>query len=478
MNGQTCTDRSSESKQGFNLLRIGWIRAVVLSSLFLYVVQGLMLFVFIWLAVFGWGLFAPEGVESKQFAKTNIVNLLIWAVWWPTMVWVAVLFGRVWCAICPLELVANVTERLGRRVGGKQWVLGNWLRSGFLIVAIYALIQMLVAGVELHRIPAYTSVFLWMMLASAALIGFFFRDRAFCRGFCPVGMLLATYGRGSMLAVRPAGEEACSACPGKDCVRAHNRTRLDSRSCPSLLNPSKLNSSADCLVCGQCIKVCPPSNMGLYLRRPFHPSNVREQLASWPTTLFVILVSGFVSYELCSEWKSAQSAFLSIPNSLTEVTGLTAYRGWIKGTWMLLVFPLLLWLVLGGVLLLCRGAKSLGEGWRRLALPVAVVIAAGHMAKGLAKLVSWGGYLPMALRAPSGALNATAITSGDLARPSALLPMPVVSLVGMTLILIMGCYALRESRLADVPSHRSRVVPILFVVVSGACLAFGWGFLP
>ena len=40
--------------------------------------------------------------------------------------------------VCPLELVANVSERLSRQAGVQQRVLGRWLRSGFAIVALYA----------------------------------------------------------------------------------------------------------------------------------------------------------------------------------------------------------------------------------------------------------------------------------------------------------------------------------------------------
>jgi polyferredoxin len=117
----------------------------------------------------------------------------------------------------------------------KQQVLGPWLRSGLSIVAFYALIQLLIAGVELHRVPAYTSIFLWSLLALAAFTGLFLKDRAFCRGFCPVGLLLSTYGRGAILAVRPGGEGPCGDCAEKDCRRPENRTRLDARSCPSLV---------------------------------------------------------------------------------------------------------------------------------------------------------------------------------------------------------------------------------------------------
>ncbi|MFV2067330.1 MAG: 4Fe-4S binding protein, partial [Pirellulales bacterium] len=134
MNPKPDVMRGNPKTPGYDLLRLRWFRAIYLSPVFLYVVQAILLGIFVWLAVFGWGRFAPEGVPAKQFAKTNIVNLLIWGMWWPTMVWFSVLFGRVWCAICPLELVANATERSGRRLGVKQRGLRGWLRSGFLIV--------------------------------------------------------------------------------------------------------------------------------------------------------------------------------------------------------------------------------------------------------------------------------------------------------------------------------------------------------
>jgi hypothetical protein len=63
-------------------------------------------------------------------------------------------------------------------------------------------------------------------------------------------------------------------------------------------------------------------------------------------------------------------------------------RGGSKESGPIGVFPLLLWSLLAGLLMLLQGASSWAEGVRRLALPLAVVIAAGHMAKGLAKSAS------------------------------------------------------------------------------------------
>lgn len=470
----------AKSANGIDLLDFRWIRALVLSWFFPYIFQAAMLTVFIILAILSWGMSAESGIDDKLYAKTHLVTLIIWGFWWPSMVWAAVLFGRIWCAVCPLELVSNGTERIARKLGIKQRVLGKWLRSGALIVGLYALIQMLVAGVHLHRVPAYTSFFLWGLISAAAVTGVLFKDRAFCRGFCPVGLLLGTYGRGGMLAVRPASPEPCAACKTKDCVRANNRIRLDNRSCPSLLNPAQLKRSSDCLVCGQCVKVCEHDNVGnmsLFLRRPFALVDIRESLASWPVTIFVMLVSGFVTSELFSEWKAGQAVFLWMPEEFAAASGLSAYAGWIEGIWTLFVVPAVVWLILGSSVLLGKGSTNLGEIWRRLALPVAVLISAGHMSKGLAKVVSWLGFMPLTAQDPLGYETARSIAAKTMSQPGAILPMVVVSVFAMVLVSTGAGFALRELRLANPETARSFYPSVLAVATAFGFVVFGGAFL-
>ena len=255
---------------GFNLLGLRAVRLVLLSPLFPYVVQAAILAIFIWLAIFGWGQFAPEGVPAKAVRpdQSGHAHHLGPVVAGHGLGGGALRPGvvRRLSAGTALQPHREARSQAGREAAS-PWPLAP---LGLLIVGFYALIQMLIAGVELHRVPAYTSIFLWSLLALAAFTGFFLKDRAFCRGFCPVGLLLSTYGRGAMLAVRSCGEGPCGGCTDKDCRRPENRNRLDARSCPSLLNPVTLKSNTDCLVCLQCAKACPSSNMGLFLRRPFH----------------------------------------------------------------------------------------------------------------------------------------------------------------------------------------------------------------
>ncbi len=460
---------------GYNLLKIRPIRKLILWSLFPYLFQAIFLLIFVLLAVTGWRLYAPEGVASKLYAKANIVNLVIWGLWWPVMIWVAVLFGRLWCTVCPLELVANGTERLGRALGIKQLSLGKALSSGALIAALYLLIQMLVPGIELHRVPAYTSIFLWTLIAIAGVTGFLIKDRAFCRGFCPVGLLLGTYGRGSMLAVRPRSGETFGASEDKPCITPSDRPDSNSRICPSLLNPPKLNGSKDCLMCGQCIKSYGPDNMQLLLRRPFHPSDTREPMANWPLVFFIFVVSGFVTYELCSEWKAAQAVFLAIPTAVTNVLSLPDYLGWIKGAWTLLVFPALLWLALGSAIRLLGGSASLSEAFRRMALPFAVILAAGHMAKALGKISSWGGYFPFVLKEPLGIETVQALSSKAIQTPAHLIPKVWVASIGVGLLLLGMYFAINEIKRSLKTKPMPIVIPLGLAALIYVFIVVGWG---
>lgn len=461
--------------EGFDLLRLSPIRKLVLGGWFPYAFQALALAGFVALVFLSWGDFTPPGVGAKLYAQTHLATLVVWGLWWPAMVWVAVLLERAWCAVCPLELVANGSERLGRRLARPQRALPRWVTAGWVILALYALVQMLVAGAGIHRVPAWTSLFLVALLALAVATGLLSKDRALCRGFCPVGLLLGTYGRGGMIAVRSGPAETCGACTGKDCLASGNRARLDGRSCPSLLNPPRLDSNRDCLVCGQCLKACPPGNLRLLLRRPFALSDAREPLASWPVTLFVMLASGFVAGELFTEWPEARAIFLTVPGRAAAALGPSS-AGWLEGIWALAVVPLVSWTLLA---LLARRAgppRSLTLTWRRTALPLAVVVAAGHASKGLAKLVSWAPFLPGAWAEPSGLATAAAIVARTRPQPEPVLAPPLVAGTAVLLVAVALRYAVRELCIAH-PLDRLRpgdYVPLFGVAAVWAGIIAGW----
>lgn len=449
---------------GFDLLRIPAMRALIRWSGFPRVFQVATLIVFIGLAMLSWGVFAPAGVNAKMFAKANLATLVIWGLWWPAMVWIAVLFGRVWCAVCPLEWVAYVGERVGRRLAFSQRALPRRMVAGSAIVVLYATIQLLVAGAHINRVPAYTSLFLLGLLGLAAITGFFFRDRAFCRGFCPVGVLLNVYGRGGMIAVRPG--EAATTCGPK----------IDAQTCPSLLNPSKLASNANCLVCGRCLKAAAPKQMRLLLRRPFSATDVREVSAPWSLTVFVMVVSGFVMGELFTESPHADRIFLAVPIWVAGRLGAAAHVGWFEGIWILGIVPLTLWSVLAGIVRLFGSSESVGNLWRQMALPMGLLVSAGHMSKGVAKFVSWAPFLPGALRDPGGADTARAIAGKAVAAPAPWIGITAVVLVSSALIATAFVFSLREYRLSQArrPFRMTEVLPLCIVALVFLGILASW----
>jgi hypothetical protein len=334
-----------------------------------------------------------------------------------------------------------------------------------MVILFFALLQMLVPGVQIHRVPHYTSLFLWTSLALAFAVGLFFKDRAFCRGFCPVALLLSAYGRGGMLAVRPSGRHGAQPDHRSSAARA----------CPSLLSPAFLDTSKDCLICGDCIKADASGTMRLLLRAPFPKADAREPIASWPLTLFVMVVSGFVTYELSGVWKAAEPVFLWAPRQVSAALNAGAAAGWIQALWTIAVVPILIWLALGAVTLLFGGAKSLGEAWRRLALPAAVVVATGHMAKGLEKFTSWAGFLPYAWAEPSGVQTALAMHAKTMPQPAAWFTLPTLSVLAMLLLALGIVLALREARLAHSEKAAARFAPLLLLGGFYLFLVSGWG---
>jgi len=385
-----------------------------------------------------------------------------------------VLLGRAWCAVCPLELVANLSERASRRLGLPKRRLRRFTLAGGFALALYGLIQLLVAGAHVHRVPAYTSLLLAGLLGLAALAGALFKDRAFCRAFCPIAPLLNAYGRGGMIAVRPGAAPVCDGCPEPPCFAASRRARLDARSCPTLLNPSRLASNRDCLLCTQCVKACDRGNMRLVLRRPFHAADEREPLATWPTTIFVALASGFVAWELIAEWPAAERIFTALPAWAARAVALPELSGLASGIWALALVPLALWTLAGVLARVLGEGAALGPIWRRLALPLAVIVSAGHMTKALAKLSSWAGFLPLALEDPSGRGTVARLAGGSVPSPAPLLPVHVVVGAGCVLIVSASLLSLREARLREGTLRRSLAAPLVAFATIFLAILFGW----
>jgi ferredoxin len=303
-------------------------------------------------------------------------------------------------------------------------------------------LQLLVAGLSIHRVPRHTAVFLLVLIGSALVTGLVFREpRSFCRTFCPAGALLSVYGRSTPFGLEMRDASVCARCRTKDCVRPENRFRSDKRSCPSLLRPYSRQASDSCLLCLECAKICPHDNVGLGLVSSTAPVRRRTLLRPYEAA-FVMVALGFVAHETIGEVGWIESLFHALPAALGGLWPSVPF-GWFEAAWFLVAFPMVVWgtIALGAYVLGHRGDP------RSLALAAATgaapVVAVAHLAKALAKVTSWGGYLPLALGDPRGLS-----TLHRLAEESLRAPPPVVGirLLGWLMLALVAAMAFKAWR--------------------------------
>lgn len=429
-----------------NLLQKVAFRRLLGSSAFPVTFQALALVSMALLALNGWGVGSDQPPKALMvLRKTNLTTLVVWGIWWPGMIALALLAGRVWCTVCPMELASRMGRGIGRSLGLTRLPTGPLLRAGWITLVAYGVLQLLVAGLALHRVPHYTSILLLTLGALALGTGLFFREaRTFCKAFCPATALLSVYGRFTRLQLDKVDPDTCATCATRDCVAPSNGGPFRARSCPSLIRPYDRNPSDGCVLCFQCAKVCPKENFGFGLVGAEAGSRRRQLLKPFEAG-FVLIAAGFVAHEVIGEVKWIDALFHRVPAALQRgIPGIGF--GWFEAVWFLVLFPLAFWMlvVLGSRLGGYRG--PLGEHLRAVATGAAPVIALAHLAKALAKIGSWGGFTPLALADPAGLATLAALSAGQKAAPGALWGLSTLGLLILGGMVILGWRSIRWLR--------------------------------
>jgi polyferredoxin len=426
------------SRVSLDLLKCKPVHGVVKWPWFPLVLQLAALGAVLALAAVGLGIgLGARPADLMILRKTNITTLVVWGIWWPSMIAVAVTFGRVWCTVCPMELVNRAADALARTIGWRRLPLGRILRAGWAILLLYLVLQVMVAGLSIHRVPHYTALFLLLLIGVALATGLVFREsRSFCRAFCPAGALLSVYGRNTSLQLETRDASMCAHCPTKDCIRAENRYRFDKRSCPSQLRPFHREPSDGCVLCLQCAKVCPYGNVGLGLVSNDTPVRRKSLLRPYEA-VFVMVALGFVSHEVVGEVKWLDKTFHAIPALLARSLPTVSF-GWFEAIWFLLLFPLLVWSVIAAAAFLFGHRGQTGLLLIAAATGAAPVVAMAHLAKAAAKLTSWGGFLPMALTDPHGLSTMRKVSTHAVAIPPPMIQLTLLGWLMLALVVIMA----------------------------------------
>jgi hypothetical protein len=257
------------------------------------------------------------------------------------------------------------------------------------------------------------AAFFLFLFASAMIAGLNYEKRAFCSYLCPVGRLLGLYACCAPLEWRARDAKTCEVCRSKDCVAAGNAYRLTARSCTSNLYPASIGDNRNCLVCTQCLKVCPWHNLRLSFRPPLADFFCGLRLRSVEFFL-LFLVSGLVVWELAEEWAPARNVLDFVPGKVSSWLGVT-------GTAANSIQTLFLFILLPGLLFLIPGSAgkwlnktSLRESATAFGLLFLPLIALGHLAKAVFRITSRLPYYSLAFKDPVGYSTAGLIASGKM----------------------------------------------------------------
>ncbi len=209
------------------------------------------------------------GLIGTPVGSHNFSIVFVWIAWWAILILVAVpIFGRGWCAVCPIPLPGEWLQRgavlapAGRK---SRWlnlrvpkVFRNiWLQNiSFLLLALFSSV--------LLTTPRITGIVLAAMLFAAIGLSTVFERRAFCRYLCPVGGFIGIYSQAAPIELRIKDKQVCANCKDKPCYNGSS----SGYGCPWDVFPGGLTKNTYCGLCLECLRTCPYDNIAVNVR-PF-----------------------------------------------------------------------------------------------------------------------------------------------------------------------------------------------------------------
>jgi polyferredoxin len=286
----------------FDLLQIGWVRALAQSRALQPALIFVNLFIFVVLIM--------AGLVGTPVGNHNAAIVLVWILWFFLLVAVMIpIGGRIWCAMCPLPAPAEWIGRLGIvRKGrrnpvslGRRWPkrLDNmWLQNlGFLTVCTFS-------PIILTR-PEATSYLLLGLIGLAIVIGLVYvkqrrAGRLFCKYVCPVGGFIGLYSLMGAFELKVKDPKVCRADKDRRCI-----TGCDGAwGCPWYEYPGNMDRNLYCGLCTECIKACTKDNLVLRFR-PFGQDLLKKRRLDEAFKSFIMLGSGIMFVAVFFGWWGA-----------------------------------------------------------------------------------------------------------------------------------------------------------------------------
>ncbi|MCM2315543.1 MAG: sigma 54-interacting transcriptional regulator [Thermoanaerobaculia bacterium] len=283
-----------EDPRGFNLLSLPKPLLEVALRIFPGGIRAIAAMVFAFI------LYQCFAVEAGPWG--NIGTALVWAVWWPALILSFFFVGRAWCAICPMAASGELTQRLIRPWNKVERRIPAWLKENDVgvVTAGFFLIVWVEEATNMRRSPVATGFLLLTIIAGAVMTSALFPRRAWCRHVCPMGGFAGLLSTSSLIELRPT-QDICSAkCKGHTCYKGDAAVS----GCPMSQHVMFIESNSDCVLCLNCVRLCPSGSPQLNVRIPARELwtgiSARPQVAM----LVVVLLGLLIGQAVIQFWES------------------------------------------------------------------------------------------------------------------------------------------------------------------------------
>ncbi|MFZ3169980.1 MAG: 4Fe-4S binding protein [Candidatus Methanoperedens sp.] len=204
-------------------------------------------------------------------ASSNFGSIMMWIFLWPILPVLFLLFGRLWCSVCPLSRVCDgVQKKVGmhRKVPKFLQTYGVW-------IIIFAFLAITWSDVIFGIVesPLNTGILLLFVFIGVVFMGAVYEKRAWCRYLCFLGGLSSNYSMSSALELR-TDSEVCKTCKTPLCYKGDGKTG----GCSMFEYPRTMDSNRACNFCSNCIKTCdhdairitprPPTSELWFIKKP------------------------------------------------------------------------------------------------------------------------------------------------------------------------------------------------------------------
>lgn len=240
-------------KKPFNFLDIPFINKFIKSKWYPGIFQ--------WLGMAFFGLIVFELMTGTVNPHRNWGTAMTWVLWWPVVPILFVLVGRFWCAVCPFGKISDIVRRL---VGSQSPMpkflkkYGIWLIDITFIVITWA---DHIFGV-VHS-PRGSGILLLLLLTMVVVTSVFYERRTFCKSLCFLGGLAGNYSRAGTLELR-GNPDICRTCKTQACYKGSEKAEA----CNMFQFVRTMDNSAECNLCGDCVKNCPNDSIRISPRKP------------------------------------------------------------------------------------------------------------------------------------------------------------------------------------------------------------------